>query len=144
MRYLIAVVMLAGCQAGPVGPAGERGPAGEPGAAADVAPLLAEIAALRAEVDALRARPVVKVPHLIMKETGEDLGIVTGPGCYYSETMRGEACPWAQSPIRPFYERPDCTGPAYVSSIAGGSTSSQLLPANGTLYRIGGPAEMSA
>ena len=144
MRYVIAVVMLAGCAAGPQGPQGERGPQGDPGASADVSALQATIAGLRAELDAVKARPQVKVPHLIVKETGEDLGIVTGPGCYYSEAMKGEACPWDPSGqlLNPYFTDPDCKTTPYTMDLRG--TSSQLTPWNGHYYRAGGPRRIAA
>lgn len=68
MRHvLFSLVVLSACSPGPAGPPGPVGPAG---AAADAS----TIAALAMRVSELEMRGAVKVPHLILTATGQDLG----------------------------------------------------------------------
>ena len=90
---------------GPAGPAGPQGPAGTPA-------------------------PVTKFPHYVVAITGEDLGPIVGPNCYYSATLGGEVCHDGSSV---YFVNADCTGASFaLQSVHVGE---MLVGPGGSVYR---------
>lgn len=134
MRYLLAAaLMMFGCAPGPVGPVGERGPQGVAGPAGDVAPLLAEIAALRGELEAVRREARVKVPHSVIAETGEDLGVYLDAETVFSEKL-GAPIRW--KPVAWLYASTDCTGEALAPFAEIPRPAAYATGPSGELFRV--------
>lgn len=144
MRTVIVVVFVAGCTGSP-GPAGPQGPQGErgaQGAAGDTSALMEEVAALRGEVERLRALPRVKTPRAIHRETGEDLGPITGEGCYFDEVAQGEVC--LRDQFRAVYATNDCTGiPMVYADARPVASESRLWIDQGRLWSLGVESEQT-
>lgn len=100
------VFVLVACNPGTPGPAGPQGP---PGIAADAA----LIAMLAARVNELEARQAAKVPHLVVAETGEDLGRMVTPSTVWRDDLDGELSVVGAASI--VYAESDCKGDAWLA-----------------------------
>ena len=142
---LMAATMVAACSGdvgpmggsgarGPMGlqgPTGERGPAGDVGPPGEAGP----------KGDPGPAGGAVKLPHLVVVATGEDLGQVIGPDTVYNVALKAE---WnLTATAYAVYDRPDCdpAGDVRVSFRGWGFDSGHsglvLDLADGRLVRIG-------
>lgn len=98
-RYLLAALLCTACTTadgpalvGPQGPAGAQGPKGDKGDPA----------------------PAAKQLHLIVADTGEDLGLYLGPSMAYSERLGGIV--YYGTVVGVAYPEPDCKGPPLMHS----------------------------
>lgn len=140
MRTPVAfLALLCACEptVGPAGPAGERGPQGEAGSAADVSALVSQIGQLKADVETLKATKTGKVPHLVVAETGEDIGIPTLGGCYWDAKAGGEICASPGQRLT-YYSDAGCASQPYL--LQQPERVSMLTTLRGDLYRVEGAA----
>jgi hypothetical protein len=98
MRFAVVLFVLVGCSnRGPQGPAGEvgpQGPAGEVGPQGPEGPR--------------GPAGVAMLPHLIVDQTGEDLGVVLGGNTVYSLVLKGEFDPSSSASV--LLDRPPING----------------------------------
>lgn len=112
MRSVVAVMVLSLAACSPA-----AGPAGPAGASVDVSALVAEIARLEARIVDVEARKAVKVPHLVVAETGDDLGPFAGFDRAWSEQLG--AYYRLAATVQPTYSQPKCAGEARTQAVPG-------------------------
>ncbi len=111
---------------------------GQPVADPMVASLAEQVAALRAENATLAAKmamlQLVKVPHFIVADTGEDLGLYLGdPARTWDVVAQGEV-DW-RNDWTLYYESADCSGTAWGRADYFARDSSLIIGPPGMLYR---------
>lgn len=99
----------------------------------DVKPLADRIAALE-----MNGPAAVKLPHLVVDKTGEDLGqLLAGTDVVWSTKLKGEFMPVARLAV--FFDQANCVGTKYMGRAHQGAFSNTTL---GTVFRVRGPAAM--
>ncbi len=66
------------------------------------------------EGQAKKAPPPTPIPHLVVAQSGEDLGPLAGDNCAINPTAGGETCFFTAI----LYDQPDCAGNAYLGGPA--------------------------
>lgn len=116
---LLSVVVLSSACQGPKGEPGPAGPPGPTGLTGATGPKSegVDVPALMARVDMLEKKlAATKVPHLIVKATGEDLGPSLGGFCFYSAKLDGEIC--LPRTVSVYFSGDKCTGKPFIRATA--------------------------
>jgi len=126
MRSIILALSLAACQtadpaAGLVGPPGPQGEKGDPGPAGkDASP--------------------AKVLHLVVADTGDDLGVMIDLGIAYRADIASVV--WYKGPSSMAYADADCRGTARMAAPPTGLANAVFIgPANTLIKPRGGPMQ---
>lgn len=148
MRSLFVLALVAGCHSDPSSPTDTAAEmAALSGRVADLEEsyrdraaqlqlvLGGRIAALESTVAAWQATAPGKVPHLILRETGEPLGQLTGGDllCFYSVEAKGEICVRDNHLLQ--YPDPGCTGTPIFSGNSSRRASLLFVDHGGTVWR---------
>lgn len=100
-------------------------------------PAPVDLSPLQERVNKLEQGAAVKVPHLIVDKTGEDLGQIIGGGdLVWSPKLGGELMPTALMNV--MWDQPSCTGAPFLQA----QHSKQLVnTATGHIFKGKGPAQ---
>jgi len=94
----------------------------------DVKPLEDRIAALEA-----KAPGAVKLPHLVVDKTGEDLGQLLASDLVWSPQLKAEIAVTSLTPL--YFDQPNCAGNAAARGVR---QRSRINTSTGNLYRVSG------
>lgn len=127
---VLACVLAAGCGSskGDKGEPGEQGPRGEQGPAGMNGEQGPQGAPGADGVCECPAAP--KAPHLVVVDTGEDLGVMISERTVWNEQLQGPFDPFSRG--GPYYVQENCQGVAVGVYFVGGYLNS----ADGKLYRV--------
>ncbi len=98
----------------------------------DLVPLTARVAALEAAVAKVQAP---KVPHLVVANVGDDLGIYLGEPARAWNVEAGGEVDWSRGDWTLFYKSADCTGDAWSPTEYFVRASYRIIGPKGSLLR---------